>query len=409
VRLQLNARGRLAIVACGAALTCGLAGGARAAEVEAAQRVTLFREPSSSNDGITVIHPQTDASVTLGSAVGFGAGYAVDIVSGATPRVFGGVDAVSTATKFSDNRHQLRSTLTYIRPVAEIAVTGTYAWEKDYRSAAVTVATRSDVLDHAFTLGLSYTHNFDSVCDQNNTAAAGSPLDRVALGSSEHCFKGMADVVSHRLHIDSLEPSITWAVTPRLQVQGGGTIQILDGFQANPYRRVALGTAGRTPQESLPQLRQRFAVFGRAAYAFPRTRTSLHLMGRLYRDTWAVEAISGEVAVNQYLAKFLILSVRGRLHAQRSAAFYIDGADFRTAPNGQYWTGDRELSPMGNYLIGGKLAYLRIPESQGRSFFNEIEAAAKWEGLFYRLESPNAPNADRKLALIWQLALSLRF
>jgi len=64
---------------------------------------------------------------------------------------------------------------------------------------------------------------------------------------------------------------------------------------------------------------------------------------------------------------------------------------------------------MGNYLLGGKLAYLRIPESQGQSFFNEIEAAAKWEGLFYRLDSPNAPNADRKLALIWQLALSLRF
>jgi len=399
----------MARVVCGVAVGCGLAGSARAAEVEAAQRVTLFREPSSSNDGITVIHPQTDASVTLGSTVGFGAGYAVDIVSGATPRVFGGVDAVSTATKFSDNRHQLHGTLTYIRPVAEIAVTGTYAWESDYRSTAVTVATRSDILDHAFTLGLSYTHNFDSVCDQNNITAAGSPLDRVALGSSEHCFKGMADVVSHRLHIDSLEPSITWAVTPRLLVQGGGTIQVLDGFQANPYRRVALGTAGRTPQESLPELRQRFAVFGRGAYAFPRTRTSLHLMGRVYRDTWAVEALSGEVAVNQYLAKFLILSVRGRLHVQRSAAFYVDGADYRRAPNSQYWTGDRELSPMGNYLLGGKLAYLRIPESQGQSFFNEIEAAAKWEGLFYRLDSPNAPNADRKLALIWQLALSLRF
>jgi hypothetical protein len=387
----------------------GAAGQAQAAEVEAAQRVTIFREPSASNDGILVIHPQTDASVTVGSTVGFAAGYAVDIVSGATPRVFS-VDAVSSATKFSDNRHQVHGTLSYLRPTADVAVTGTYAWESDYRSTAVTVATRSDVLDHAFTLGLSYTHNFDTVCDQNNQTTAGSPIDRVALADSSHCFQGMADVVSRRLHIDSLEPSLTWAATPRLLVQGGGTVQVLDGFPANPYRGVALGRAGRTPQESLPQYRQRFAAFTRAAYAFPRTRTSLHAMARVYRDTWAVEAVTGEMTVNQYLAKFLILSARARLHAQRGAAFYMDSRDYSLfGPNGQYWTGDRELSPMGNYLVGGKLAYLRIPESQGSSFINEIEASAKWEGLFYQLGSANAPNADRKLALIWQLSLSLRF
>lgn len=392
----------------GATAVCGAVTTALGAEVEAAQRVTLFREPSSSNAGITVIHPQTDASVVLGSTVGLAVGYAVDIVSGATPRVFG-VDAVSTATKFSDNRHQVRSTLSYLRSVADVAVTGTYAWESDYKSTAITVATRSDVRDHTFTLGLSYTHNFDSVCDQNNQLAAGSPLDRVALASAENCFKGTADVTTRRLHIDSLEPSVTWAVTPRLLVQGGGTLQVLDGFQANPYRRVALGSAGRTPQESLPEMRQRFALFARAAYVFPRTRTSVHLTGRAYRDTWGVEAATGELNINQYLAKFLILSARGRLHAQRGAQFYMTPQEYRGGPNGRYWTGDRELSPMGNYLVGGKLAYLRIPESRGSSFINEIEAAAKWEGLFYQLDSANAPNADRKLALIWQLSLSLRF
>ena len=71
--------------------------------------------------------------------------------------------------------------------------------------------------------------------------------------------------------------------------------------------------------------------------------------------------------------------------------------------------GDRELSPMRNYLVGGKLAYLRIPESGTKSFFSEIEAALKFEGLFYQLDSTFAPNADRKLATIWQLAVSARF
>jgi Protein of unknown function (DUF3570) len=382
---------------------------ARAAEVEAAQRVTLFQEPSSSNSGITVIHPQTDVAATFGSVFGVAAGYAVDIVSGATPAVFG-VDTISAATKFSDTRHDLHAALTYTRPIADVTVRGSYGWESDYKSTAVTVTTRSDVMDHAFTLGFAYTHNFDSVCDQNNQNAAGRPLERLALTSSQDCFKGTPDIVTRRLSIDSFEPSVTWAVTPRLLLQGGGAAQILDGFQANPYRSVQLGSAGRTPQESLPTFRQRFAVFGRAAYAFPRTRTSLQAMVRVYRDTWALEAASGELLINQYLAKFLLLSLRGRIHAQRGAAFYRDALGYRVlGPNSQYWTGDRELSPMRNFLVGGKLAYLRIPETQGSSFFNEIELAAKWEGLFYHLDSSLAPNSDRKLALIWQLALSLRF
>jgi hypothetical protein len=392
-------------------------------ELEAAQRFTVFREASTSRTGIcaekghcdlTVLHPQTDISATFGSGVSLAAGYALDVVSGATPKVFG-VDAVSSATRFSDTRHQFRGALTYTRPTADVTAGVSTGWESDYRSSALTVTTRSDILDHQISLGFAYTHNFDDVCDQDNQAAAGRPLDRLALASSQNCFKTIDGpvgqrTVTRRLNIDSLEPSLTWAATPRLLLQVGATAQILDGFQSNPYRQVELGSAARTPQESLPTLRQRFALFGRAAYAFPRTRTAVHAMARLYRDTWAVESITGEVLVNQYLAKFLLFSVRGRVHAQRGASFYRDANGYRLfGPNSQYWTGDRELSPMENLLMGGKFAYIRIPEAGTASFFNEIEGAAKWEALLYRLDSPAAPNADRKLAMIWQFAISARF
>lgn len=395
----------------GAVIAFGVlwAGGAGAVETEAAQRVTLFREPSSSNDGVTVLHPQTDVSATLASAVTLAAGYSVDVVTGATPAIFG-VDAVTSATKFSDVRQEVRGAVTYTRPVADVTVGYSYGFEHDYRSHALTVATRSDVLDHTFTLGLSFTHNFDRVCDQNNQNAVGRPLDRLALVKSTHCFEADPGIVTHHLTIDSLEPSLTWAVTPRLLLQTGGTIQILDGFQANPYRRVQLGSAGRTPQESLPTFRQRFALFARGAYAIPSLRGSLHAQVRIYRDTWAVQAYSAELSFQKYLAKFLLLSARARLHAQQGASFYRDAQGYRElGPVGQYWTGDRELSPMQNTLLGGKLAYLRIPETQGQSFFDEIEVAAKIEGLFYQLASSLAPNADRHRAFIGQLALSLRF
>jgi hypothetical protein len=400
----------------------GVARPAFAVDGEASQRVTYFREPSGSTGcsqgedaecGITVVHPQTDVSATFGSAFGIALGYSVDIVSGATPAVLRvpEMDAVSTATKFSDTRHQVRSALTFIRSVAEISAGYSYGWESDYKSQAVTVTTRSDVLDHAFTLGLSYTHNFDSVCDQNNADTAGRPLDRRPLINSATCFQSAStESATRRLHIDTIEPSLTWAATPRLLLQSGGTIQVLDGFQANPYRSVELGSGGRTPQESRPELRQRFALFGRAAYAMPGVRGSVLGTVRIYRDTWAVQAATAELAYNQYLIKSLLVTLRGRMHTQQGASFYRDALDYRNlGPNGAYWTGDRELSPMQNMLFGGKLAYLRIAEQDANAFFTEIEIAAKFEALLYMLDSAYAPNSDRKRAIIWQLAASARF
>jgi len=419
--LQLRASASRLAVAGVVVASVQLAGGAAsAAEVSAAQRATLFLEPSnvSGNKGITVFHPQTDVSGTFGSGVGIAAGYAVDIVSGATPRVFGvtadsagrPVDAVSGATKFSDTRHQVHGGLSYSRTTADVSASYSYGWESDYRSHAVTVTTRSDLLDHIFTAGLSYTHNFDRVCDANNQQTGGDPLSRAALPSSEHCFQSDPAVTTRKLAIDAIEPSLTWAATPRLMLQGGGTLQILDGFQANPYRRVELGSGGRRPQETLPTLRQRYALFLRAAYAMPKIRAAVHAAARAYRDTWAVEAATVELTAQQYLTRFLLWGVRGRAHAQRGANFYRDAQDYRLyGPIGKYWTGDRELSPMRNYLVGAKLAYLRIPEAGQKSFVSELEIALKWEALFYDLDSKFAPNSDRSYATIWQLAISARF
>jgi hypothetical protein len=401
-------------------VAAGATGEARAAEVEASQRFTLFLEPSniSGNAGITVFHPQTDVSATFGSGAGISVGYAVDAVSGATPRVFAvrndsngrPVDAISGATKFSDLRQQVHGGLSYSRPTGDISGSYSYGWEKDYRSNAVTVTTRTDVFDHVFSIGLSYTHNFDRVCDASNIDTLGIPLARQALANSSHCFQGTADVATRKLNIDAIEPSVTWALTPRLALQGGGTVLILDGFQSNPYRQVDLGKAGARPQETLPQLRQRYALFVRGAYALPRLRASIQAMGRAYRDTWGVEALTGEVTLHQYITRYLLWSARARAHSQRGAVFYEDAQEyFLHGPNGKYWTGDRELSPMQNFLVGGKLAYLRVPESGQHSFFSEIEAALKWEALLYHLDSTYAPNADRKLATIWQASISARF
>ncbi|HVT10593.1 MAG TPA: DUF3570 domain-containing protein [Polyangia bacterium] len=415
MRLQLTRSWRRRLPLVVALAGAALAVPARAADnpTEASARFTFFQEPSKENGGIKVIHPQVDASSPLGAGVGIAAGWAADAVTGATPAVFGphvGVDAITTATQFHDLRQQAHGALSYDRPDAGIAASYAYGWEHDYRSHSLSVTTRDDLYDHNFTLGLSYTHNWDSVCDANN-AAATTPLDLHPLTSSEHCFTaGAADVVSRRLSIDAVEPSLSWTMTPRLVVQGGGTIQLLDGFQSNPYRRVLVGSQRQEPQEHEPTYRQRYAVFARAAYAFPQWRASALAMGRLYQDSWAMQAVTGDLQVNKYLSQWALLTLRGHYHLQSGASFYRDGQGYRVnGPAGQYWTGDRELSPMSNYLIGGRVAFLRRPQQERSSWFAEMEADVKYELLMYHLDSVNAPNADRPYAHILQAAFAVRF
>ncbi len=413
--MQLRRPARLILAATVVAVS---AAPARADDpTEASARLTFFREPSTNNKGITVIHPQVDAASPLGGGLGIAAGWEADAVSGATPAVFGvdaitkaGVDAITKATPFHDFRQQVHGGFTYNRPDAGLAASYAYGWENDYRSHSLSVTARDDLYDHNFTLVVAYSHNWDSVCDANNSMAE-TALHLQPLTSSAHCFTSTdPNIVTQPLSIDAVEPSLSWTMTPRLVVQGGGTIQILDGFQSNPYRSVGIGGEHQEPQEHEPIYRQRYAVFARAAYAFPQWRASGIGMARLYQDSWAVQAVTGDLVVNKYLSSVMLLTLRGHYHLQSGASFYRNAEEYRIAgPAGQYWTGDRELSPMSNYLVGGRMAFLRRPQQERSSWFAEMEADVKYELLVYHAESVWAPNVDRPYAHILQGSFSVRF
>jgi Protein of unknown function (DUF3570) len=405
--LQLTRSGSIAILGLGL-LSIGFARPARATNTaEAAARVTMFDEPSDKNIGVRVIHPQADVSATVASALAIAAGYSADVVSGATPATF---DVVSAATKFSDTRHLVHGGLGYERSDGGLAGAVAYGWESDYKSFVLSGNTHHDLYEHNFTLALAYSHNWDTVCDADNTAAAGQVLELVPLTSSAGCFTNMPGYTTHSLSIDTFEPSLAWTMTPRLVVQGGATIQILDGFQSNPYRKVGVGSQNRTPQEHLPEFRQRYALFARLSYAFPELRGSTYAMVRGYDDSWAVRAITADLVGTKYIGQSMLASIRAHYHLQGGASFYRNSDGYRIlGPAGQYWTGDRELSPMGNYLLGGKLSFFRRPQQERASWFVEIELGGKYELLIYRPESIFAPNADRKFAHIIQGAATIRF
>jgi hypothetical protein len=397
------------LVAAGALLSLAPAGRARA-DVQAASHVTVFTEPSTQGQGLRVIHPQTEVAASHG-AFGLQAGYELDIVSGATTRVYrpGDVpDAVSGAT-FSDVRQAARGGLSF--ETASVALTAGYSfgWESDYRSQTVSVAARGDFLERNLTLSLAYTRNFDRVCDQGNRLAQ-SLLDLQPLGTSEGCFQpGDGTLTTRRLDIHTFEPALSWTATPLLLLSLGSTLQILDGFQSNPYRAVRLGPEGREPQERLPQHRQRFALFARGHLAIPLLRAAARVSTRAYRDTWDVAAVSADVEWLQYFGSSLLAGVRGRYHKQGGAIFFRTAEDYRLrGPAGEYWTGDRELAPLSNYLAGAKVAYIKQPPPEVKSWLGELEIHARVDFIFYRPQ-PGAPNSDRTYAQVIAAGASLRF
>jgi hypothetical protein len=400
MRLQLTA----------ALLVLALAAPARA-EVEAASHVLIFTEHSKANQGVKVLHPSTDVAATHGP-LGINAGYEMDVVSGATARVYGGAgdhpDAVSGAT-FSDTRQAARGGVSFETASVGLSAGYSYGWEHDYRSHSLTVAARGDFLERNFTLALAYTRNWDRVCDRNNGHAQ-SPLDLQPLDNSDHCFRADApEIVTRQLAIDTFEPSLGWTVTPKLQIEVGGTLQILDGFQSNPYRQVRIGPQGHTPQERLPSYRQRYALFARAHQGIPIARSAVHFGARVYRDSWDVHAVSADAEWLTYIGSAVLFGVRGRFHQQTGAIFFRTAGDYRIkGPTGRYWTGDRELAPLENLSGGGKLAWIKRRQQQEHAFIEELEVDVRFDGLFYRPD-PNAPNADRRAAYLTQLGLTLRF
>lgn len=378
------------------------------ADVQGATRFTMFREPGSKNAGITVLHPQTDVSAELGGA-SLAAGYEVDMVSGATPRVFGGVDAVTSATRFSDLRQSAKASAGWNLADVGLLAGYSYGWESDYISHTLQVGARGDFLEKNFTLGLSYTRNFDSVCDANNALAQGA-LDRKSLTSSDRCFQGgQTETVTRSVDIHTFEPVLSWTATPKLLLQFGATLQLLEGFQSNPYRRVLVGSQGRTPQEHVPDQRQRYAIFTRANYAVPVLRAAFALNGRLYRDSWDVLAATADAWFNTYLMDGLLFGVHGRYHKQTGAVFYRSAPNYEIlGPAGAYWTGDRELSPLGTLTTGLKVTYLRTRRQKPDAWLDELEISMKFDAMFYNAEK-FSPNVDRTMALIAQAGVMARF
>ena len=334
--------------------------------------------------GLTVLSPMFDLAFDLGESTNVDLGYAADAVTGATASVYS-VDAVSSATKFSDLRNEGKLGLTFTGRRSTLSMGATVGAERDYLSISAGGGGSVDLPGKNTTFALQYAHNFDQVCDRDNAATL-TPLERRPLTGVDPCNKkdgilgkdapGMT--VWHDISIDTAQATVTQNLSPTSNLQLALWGQIINGFQSDPYRRVQVGQD--QPQENDPRVRDRIALALKWNRFFPGLHAALHVNLRGYSDTWGVDAGAAEMAWSQYFGDGLLLDLHGRISQQTAATFFKDAFFYQTESTaGAYFTGDRELSPVRNILAGARLQIISTASDEHKvwSLFERLSVSLK--------------------------------
>jgi hypothetical protein len=405
--MQLTpARRRWQLLALGGLLAC--APGTLRADGDVDVGSTFFHEWGGPLH-MSVLMPGAEASVDLAEPVTLGVSWNADIISGASVAVVDApaseVDAISAAT-VTDARHEFGGQVTLRDGTATLDVGYRHAFEHDYLSDGFSVAARTELFERNTGLSISYARSFDRVCDLPGTF---EPTMKPRLDSSAGCFEDATTRAERDLAVHTWQGGWTQAWTPILTTQLTASAQLLHGFQSNPYRAVRIGKT--SAQEHHPSDRARYALGAGLRLWVAPLSGALQAEARIYRDTWDIASLSAELAYEQTVLGSLRLRARGRYYTQTAAAFYSD--DYVLDPRGQYFTGDRELSPMQSALLGVQVSWSALPNDRGEvlGFLSGFQLVLKGDGLktffddfhYDRAEVPNT------LALIVSLEARATF
>jgi hypothetical protein len=360
---------------------------------------------------MNVLTPSAELAAKPWDGVSLRAGWSADVVSGASIKIRNAVrgadpDAVSSAS-VRDFRQATSGGFSFSRKLSTLSANYSYGWENDYRSHAIDLLAKTELLQRSMELSLAYARNWDSVCDRLQSEQ--DPTRRRGLETSNGCFRDGPNVTTRPISIDAIQAGWTQLWTPTLATQLTGSIQISRGFLSNPYREVNLGV-NSPAQEYVPEVRSRLAVGARANWYLKPLKTAFRIGSRLYRDTWDIRALSVDGEIERYvLLEALRVRLRGRWYTQGRAAFYSD--DYLVEPRGQYFTGDRELSTMRSLLAGGRISYGPIAgDARFLGLLEKVEISLGVDGIWFDYDDFTINGVPlAKTAVVGSVGLSLLF
>jgi hypothetical protein len=346
-------------------------------------RTQIFHEPSAQSH-MTVYTPEVNIQASPSDALSVSANYQADAVTGASESIKAGPllanvpDIVSRAS-VRDFRQMATGGFSLTREHTRFGGSYTYGTENDYRSNSFAVSAGTDFLQRNTDVEIGYSKGFDEVCSlrQRNLPAT----LRQGLDSSDGCFTKSERLESLPISLDNFRLGWTQTWTPVLATQLVFTGALQHGFLGNPYREVVIGPTGQAAQENHPDDRRRVAAGLALKYYAKSIETALGVSTRVYRDSWELQSFNVEVSAERYLQPWLRLLLHGRAYVQSGASFWSDdytGGEPELGPRGQYWSGDRELSPLQTLLGGASLtgSWRAAGDSRWVGVFREISAGA---------------------------------
>jgi hypothetical protein len=285
-------------------------------------------------DHTTVWSPRQRLSAKLGESAGLETAFAVDTWTSAS------IDIRTSATKILV--HEVRKEVTaggyYEFPNATLGGGYRYSAENDYWSNGGVANLSVDMADNNTTLGI---------------ATFGSK-DLVGRSGDPNFHKKPQDSFGGRL-------SLTQVIDPKTVLMVSWETTKITGYQASPYRRVAVGGSGtheslgtRSDVEIVPgeRFRSALVLHGRRAVG---DRLSLGLEYRFYTDNWGLYSHTVAPDLAWLVSDHGTFRLGYRYYTQSEADFYRPRYRDSSAPLG-FRTRDRELSALYSNRVG--LSYL---------------------------------------------------
>lgn len=302
-------------------LIAGLLALASAAAADPAGEATV--RIYADDDDITVISPSVRAATEAGG-VSLAADATADVVSGAS------IDVITSASPRPIDERRLELGLRAARPlprVGELAVTVRGTHEQDHDGAHGGVALRRELLDRRVTAEARY------------------------LGGAE--VLGSAIDATFRRTRTRHQAAVGAALMlgPRTVISGVVEWTRIAGYQASPYRRVAVvlpdWPSPMWLDERVPGLRHALAAEARWRRALGDAWFASLAYGA-HRDTWSMTAHTASAEVRHQPGERVLLGGTVRGYVQGGADFYRD----RLEGEAPTWrTRDRTLGPMRTLFV----------------------------------------------------------
>jgi len=343
------------------------------AEERAGARVDVYTD-----NWIQVVSPAVQVGADIGSEWKVDASYAVDILSGATRAL--AADVVSSATTFSERRHQFDATAAYARHAeGELRASYAHSQEPDYVSDVGILSARREVLERMATLSGTARVNYDRFGTSTGESIEG--------------------------HGVTYGTDLGWTHILGRTTRGGLTLAAdysdcaeTLGCHASAYRFVSLddvdtGASLMGLRERHPDTRLRGAVGGRLSQAIGGA-VAVHAGYRFFNDTWQVRGHTAELAgATGLLEERLVLRLDGRASTQSAASFYLDDyqSDGADAVVPDYRSADPEMAGVNGFMAKGRAEWT----FQALGPFRELSFNGRVARLWYRYhELTEIPERD---------------